>query len=145
MGERVQVGPLIYTVLEGEWRDQLGAPPNLRTPQHRFLILRLSVTNSGARESSIPPLTLIGPGDQSYPELTNGEGVEQWLGYLRSLSAAGTEHARVLFDVPSGSYRLRVVNEAEPEEERAALIDIPFQAPPAPPELPIRPPGQQPK
>jgi len=136
MGERVQVGPLIYTVLESEWQDELGEGLTARTPQNRFLVIRLSVTNSGVKDSGIPPLALLAARGQTYPELNNGEGVSQWLGYLRSLKPSATEHGRVLFDVPSSSYRLRVSNEAEPEQEKTALIEIPFQVPPGPPEIP---------
>ncbi len=136
MGERVQVGPLIYTVFEAEWHDQLGEGLNARTPRSRFLLVRLSVTNSGIKDSVIPQMTLIGSNNQTHAEVTNGEGVPEWLGLIRTVKAAGTEHGRVVFDVPSGSYRLRVANEAEPENEKFAFIEIPFQVAPAPPEIP---------
>jgi len=59
MGEPVQVGPLIFTILDAEWHDQLGEPPNVRTPQQRFLSIRISVTNSGVATSGIPALSLV--------------------------------------------------------------------------------------
>ncbi len=137
MGERVQVGPLIYTVLESEWHEQLGEIPDLRAPQHRFLALRVSVTNSGIKDSGVPPMELVDPNGETYTELSDGRGLAQWLGSLRILKPAATEHGRVLFDVPSGAYRLRVKEEAELDEEKTALVDIPFQVPPGPPRLPI--------
>ncbi len=131
MGERVRVGPLIYTVQGTEWHDQLGDGPDLRMPQHRFLLVRVSITNSGIRETGIPPMSLLGPGGEQHPELSDGKQVPEWLGFLRSVKPAETEHGRVLFDVPSGTYRLRVSAEAETEEAPYALIEIPFQVPPA--------------
>jgi hypothetical protein len=142
MGEAVQVGPLIYTVLDAEWFDQLGDPPNVRVPQQRFLAIRVSVTNSGSGPSGVPTLRLEDSRGKAHEELTNGEGLSDWLGYLRTVKAAQTERGRLLFDVPLGTYRLRVVNDADPENERVALVEIPLQlgspipAPAKPPPTP---------
>lgn len=143
MGERVRVGPLIYTVQDAEWRDQLGEGVNLRMPRHRFLLVRLSITNSGIREIGVPPLSLIAGNGDTYEELTDGKEVPEWLGLLRAIQPSATEHGRVLFDAPGGSYRLRVAAEAESDEQPFALIEIPFQLPPAtplatPPGAPMR-------
>ncbi len=127
MGERVQVGPLIYRVMDTQWRSQLGEAPNARIPRDRFVIVRLSVTNSGVGTSSIPAMKLVDAGGHTYDELTEGQGVPEWLGYLRNVKPAETEHGRVLFDLPRGSYRLVVADDAEPENQKTALIDIPLQ------------------
>jgi hypothetical protein len=127
MGQPVQVGPLIYTILEAEWSEQLGDPPSVRTPQQRFLEIRLSVTNSGAGPSGVPALRLVDAQGRTYEELSDGEGLREWLGYLRSVKPAQTERGRVLFDVPVGAYRLRLANDADPENEKVALVDIPLQ------------------
>lgn len=134
MGERAQAGALIYTVSEAEWLDRLGEEPNVRLPERRFLAIRLSVTNSGAATSGIPMLSLVGSRGERYSEQTSGEGLTDWLGFLRQVKPANTERGRVLFDVPAGAYRLRVVNDAEPENERAALVEIPLQLGPAIPQ-----------
>ena len=142
MGEAVQVGPLIYTVLDAEWLDQLGEPTSVRTPQQRFLAIRISVTNSGSGASGVPALRLQDSRGTAYEELPNGDGLPEWLGYLRSVKAAQTERGRLLFDVPLGTYRLRLVNDADPENEKVALVDIPLHlgspipAPAGPPPTP---------
>ena len=138
MGERVEVGPLIYNVMDTEWKEQLGEGPGARIPKNRFLMIHLSVTNSGVSDSAIPVMTLLDAGGQSFTELTDGQGVPEWLGYLRNLKPAQTDRGRVLFDVPPGAYRLRVTNDAEPGSQRAALIDIPFQVEPVLPPPPAR-------
>ncbi len=128
MGEPVQVGPLTYTVLEAEWHRQLGEGPGARLPAHQFLALRMTVTNGGSREFAIPSMSLIGPGGESYPELTDAQDVPEWLGLYRTLKPADTDRGRVLFDVPRGVYKLRVADDAaDPEQERWALIEIPLQ------------------
>jgi len=79
-------------------------------------------------------LSLVDSRGERHAELTNGEGLTDWLGFLRQVKPADTEGGRILFDVPVASYRLRVVNDAEPENERAALVDIPLQLGPAIPQ-----------
>jgi len=136
MGEPVAVGPLIYTVMDTEWLSQLGEGPTGRVPQNRFLLVRLSVTNSGASSSAIPAISVVDAGGQSHLELTDGQGVQEWLGYLRTIQPAQTERGRVVFDVSPSAYRLRVTNDAEPGTEKAALIDMPLQLAPVSPTLP---------
>jgi hypothetical protein len=127
MGERVQAGSLVYTVLDTEWLDQLGDPANPRMPLNHFLSVRVSVTNSSTTTSGIPPMMLVDSRNQTYPELNDAKGLQEWLGYLRTVRPAETVHGRVLFDVPTASYRLKVTDDAEPEERKAALVELPLQ------------------
>ena len=128
MGERVAAGRLIYNVLETDWHVQLGEGPNPRIPNHRFLLIRLTVTNSGIEESNIPLLALVNARGETFNELSEGEGVPEWLGLLRRIKPAGTEQGRVIFDVPRGPYRLLVKDDTlETEPEKVALIEIPHQ------------------
>lgn len=130
MGERVEVGPLVYIVQDTEWQDRLGEGALARVPEHRFLLVRLSVTNSGIQETDIPPLALVASDGRTYGELSRGESVPGWLGYLRTLRPAATEHGRVVFDAPTGAYRLRVAALGKDDEETHALIDLPYQGTP---------------
>ncbi len=132
MGERAQVGPLIYTVLDAEWLDQLGKAPDIRMPRNRFVAIRVSVTNSGASTSGVPTMSLLDANGAAHTELTDGTGITDWLGYIRTVKPAETLHGRVLFDVPPASYKLKVTNDAEPEEVRMATVDIPLDLSTAP-------------
>jgi hypothetical protein len=128
MGERVETGRLVYSVLEAEWHTQLGDGMSRNVPEHRFLLVRLSVTNNGAEEIPIPALYVLDARGNMHPELTSGEGVPQWLGIWRSLKPAETRHGRVVFDVARGDYRLRVADESmDSDVQHAALIDIPLR------------------
>jgi hypothetical protein len=128
MGETARAGPLSYTVTEAEWFDQLGEGAAARVPKSRFLAVRLTVTNGGAQRSAIPPVELVDARGESHPEVDAAE-LGDWLGTFRGLDAAQTEHGRVVFDVPSGTYRLRVAEDADPDVQRAALIELPYQSP----------------
>jgi|SoiMethySBSTD1v2_1073268.scaffolds.fasta_scaffold239389_3 hypothetical protein len=126
MGEQMQVGPLIYNVLETKWVSQLGDMLRARLPKQRFLLIRVSVTNSGGKDASLPFLTLEDAKGQSYPEEQSGEGVEGWLGFLRTIQPAQTENGWLVFDVAPGSYNLRVSGETSSGDEQSLLIHIPL-------------------
>ncbi|HLH41118.1 MAG TPA: DUF4352 domain-containing protein [Bryobacteraceae bacterium] len=127
MGERATVGPLTYNVIETGWRSQLGSEFKMRFPEQRFLLVTISVTNGGGREISVPLFTLEDQKGQTYPELDNGEGVDNWFGLLRTLPAAQTQQGRLVFDVPFGSYKLRITDGGEPGLEKVAYIELPLR------------------
>jgi hypothetical protein len=126
MGERVPLGPLTYTVVETAWRTQLGEGFKVRSPERRFLLITLSVTNGGGSDVSIPLLDLEGPDGQTYKELSNGDGVENWFGLLRTVSPAQTQQGRILFDVGLTSYKLRL-SSGDLASEKAAWVQIPLR------------------
>lgn len=127
MGEKVTVGPLVYNVVESGWHSQLGDGFQIRTPQQRFLEIRLSITNSGGSDASVPLLELENSNGQDYRESDNGEGVENWLGLLRNIAPAQTQEGEILFDVPLASYRLRLTDGAGPGLEKYDWVSIPLR------------------
>lgn len=128
MGERAEAGPIVYTVLEAEWHNQLGQADDPRFPRDNFLLIRLSVTNGGSEECTVPPLHLVDSRGASHRELQEGEGVPEWLGMLRRLQPAETRHGRVVFDVPRADYRLQVTDDAFLEDEmETAWIEVPLR------------------
>ncbi len=131
MGEKAQVGPLIYTVFEPKWEITLGEQPTPRIPVNRFLILNVSAVNSGSGPVSIPTFTLIDDNGQNYQELDNGEGVANWLGFVRRVRPAESAQGTIAFDVPQKRFQLRVAD----EEDHFALINIPLTLGEAPPDL----------
>ena len=127
-GERAEVGSLVYSVLESRWATQLGEGSGSRAPRDRFLLLRLSVTNGSSHEVSVPLTSLEAAGGNSFGELTEVEGVPEWLGVLRKLQPVETAFGWVVFDVPQGDYKLRVADDALiAEEARTALIEVPLR------------------
>jgi hypothetical protein len=127
MGTLVAVGGLTYTVIDQRWAEALPSSTGVRLPKERFLIIGISVTNGGGATAGIPLLTLVGSDGKEYQEETKGDGISNWLGYIRILEPAQTEHGRLLFDVPPGVYKLRVSSGGEPEDEVTALVTIPFR------------------
>ncbi|MBZ5725546.1 MAG: DUF4352 domain-containing protein [Acidobacteriia bacterium] len=124
LGQKVEVGHVIYTVFEAKWENQLGQGPTARLPQYRYFLVRISVVNSGAAEQIMPNLTIEDDNGNSYSEVSNGDGVAQWIGFLRSVKPAEAAQGYLLFDAPPKHYKLRVVDESG---ERTALVDIPLK------------------
>ena len=132
MGEKVQVGKLIFTILETTWHSQLGEGTTARLPGQRFLLVRIAVINSGSQDTQIPPFTLLGDSGDTHSELTDSTGVPHGLGVVRSVKPAESAQGQIAFDAPPHHYVLKI--EDQPGSDKAALVDLPlaFQTDPGP-------------
>ena len=133
MGERIDMGKFVYNVFDTQWLTHIGEGPSARVPEQRFFLVRLSITNSGGAEATVPTLTILADSGQTYTELTNGEGVPQWTGFLKRIKPAETLQGNVVFDAPPAHYKLRIADESE---QRAGLVDIPLTFGSETPEIP---------
>lgn len=123
-GEKATVGPLTYSLVDSQIVQQLGDDPvTARTPQNRFILVQVSVSNSGGQELPIPAMTLVDDSGQDYNELADGTGVQHWLGMVRRVSPAQTDTGVIVFDAPAKHYRLRLTDEFAPAE---IAIDMPL-------------------
>lgn len=127
MGEEVRIGSLVYTVLDTDWLDQIPDTPTPRLPQHHFLSVRLSVTNSGTAVSGVPALTLTDARGNFFSEISDAKSLTEWLGYIRSIRPSETLHGRVLFDAPLGPYKLKLSDDSDPDEQKTANVDLPVE------------------
>lgn len=132
MGEAAGIGSLTYNVLETEWKQSLDGTMGARAPQHRFLLVNLSITNTSEKEVGVPFLTLINAKGVEFRELDKGEGVASWLGVLRRVGPDAPLHGKILFDAPPGGYKLRISSGGAAENETTALVALPFRADPPP-------------
>jgi hypothetical protein len=123
LGEKVSLGHIIYAAYETQWAPQLGDGPAPRIPEHRFFLVRMTATNSGGEDLSVPNVTVEDDKGNSYPELRDGDGVPQWIGYLRQVKPAESAQGNLVFDAPPAHYKLRITDE---NEENSAYIDIPL-------------------
>jgi hypothetical protein len=126
MGDKVTAGSLTYNVVEKVWRSQLGENFQMRMPENRFLVITVSVTNNGNGEVSVPLLELESSNGKMYREAESGEGLDGWIGLLRTLGPQQTLQGRILFDVPLGSYRLRLSN-GDSASANFSYVQIPLQ------------------
>jgi len=123
-GEKVSVGRLVYNVIDTQILTQLGDDPNsARTPQNRFYLMTISVSNSSTDELPVPGLTLVDDSGKEYPELADGANVPKWLGIVRKVGGAQTEQGNIVFDAPAGHYRLRLTDETD---DKQLFADVPL-------------------
>jgi len=126
MGERIEIGPFTFVVVESSWRSELGEGFQVRAAKNRFLILTLAVTNGGGSETSVPMLSVEGSNGQAYQELSDGTGLANWLGVLRTVKPAETLQGRIIFDVPLSAFRLRLPDGGESGYEKFAWVNVPL-------------------
>ena len=140
VGEKVELGPLTYTVLESAWRSQLGDPGRPRYPEQRFLVIGVQIQNTGSSEATVPPFVVVGSSNQEVKESSNGEGVERWLGLIRTIGPKQQAEGFVLFDTALGTYRLKLTESGDSGEDRHTFVAVParidIEQPIAPPVTP---------
>lgn len=137
------LGTLTYTVTESAWKSQLGDAGRSRYPEQRFLVVALNIQNTGSAEATVPPLVIVGSSNREFKELQNGEGVERWLGLIRSIGPGQSAEGSVLFDAPLGTYRLKLAETSDTGEDRHTFVTIPARIDIEQPLLPtLTPPGQ---
>lgn len=123
LGTHVEVGHLIYTVFETQWLPQIGTGDTARIPKNRFFLIRLTAVNSGGEELGVPNPVLLDDKGNSLEELREGEGIAQWLGYIRKVRPADSISGNIAFDAEPKHYRLRLTDE---DGENATIIDLPL-------------------
>lgn len=123
LGDRVELGHIVYVVFETQWLTNIGEGADARIPQHRFFLVRLSALNGGGSEVVVPNMTIQDDSGNTYNELSEGTGVPQWAGYLRNVKAVDSVQGNVLFDAPPRHYKLKITDETG---DRTALVDIPL-------------------
>jgi hypothetical protein len=134
MGDKIYLGHLVYTVFETQWLTQIGQPPDARIPQQRFLLIRMNVVNSGGGPVISPHVVLEDSKGNKFEEISNGDGVPQWIGYLREVKPAESAMGNLLFDAPPARYQLRLADE---EEARFALVELPLSFAAETPDMPL--------
>ena len=133
LGERITLGHIVYVVYETQWLTHLGDPPDSRVPQHRFFLIRMSAVNGTSKEITVPNVTIEDDNGNSFPELSDGTGVPQYIGYLRRVKPAESVQGNLLFDAPPRHFKLKIADE---DSERTALVDIPLAFTSESPEVP---------
>ncbi len=135
LGEKVELGHIIYQVYETQWLTHMGGEgPDARVPQNRFFLVRFSAVNSGGGDLIVPTMTITDDAGATYHELSEGTGVPNWAGYLRSVKPAEDVKGNMIFDAPPQHYKLKIADESG---DRTALIDIPLNFSSETPEVAI--------
>src|ERR1039457_3957777 len=111
MGERITIGHINYQVFETQWLTHIGQGADARVPQHRFFLVRLQVQNGFGSDVLVPNFTLEDDSANPYPELSSGEGVPDYIGYLRNIKPADVQRGNAIFDAPPRHYKMKIADE----------------------------------
>jgi len=123
LGQKATLGNLTYLGIETQWHPAFGEGPAARAAQNQFLLVRLSVTNGGSSEAAVPNFSVEDNTGRRFPELSDGAGVPDWIGALRTLAPADTLVGNAVFDVPTGHYTLHILDE---DSQHEARLDLPL-------------------
>lgn len=121
-GEKAPAGHLTYSVLDSQILTQVDAETP-RVPKERFIVVQLAVNNSGNSDANIPGVVLESDSGATYNELTDGNGIQGFLGVLRHVGPGQTARGAIAFDAPAAHYRLRFADE---NAENEILADLPL-------------------
>jgi hypothetical protein len=141
MGEKIELGHINYQVFETQWLTQIGQGAEARIPQHRFFLVRMSAFNNLSTDIIVPNFSIEDDQGNAYPELNSGEGVPQYIGYLRNVKGTDSAQGNALFDAPPRHYKMKLTDETG---EKTAYVDIPLSFAAENPEVP-QPAGKQKK
>jgi len=123
LGERIELGHIIYSVFDTQWLTKVGEGVDTKVPENRYFVIRLSAANSSNAPIMVPAMTLTDDAGRTYQELADAQFIPQWLGALREVKPAEAAQGNIVFDAPPQHYRLKVSDE---DEQQAVLIDIPL-------------------
>jgi len=123
IGDRVDMGHIVYTVFETQWLTQIGEGSEARIPQNRFFLVRMHAANRQRTEILLPKMSLQDDSGHSYPEMSTDVGAPHWVGVLRTVMANDSTQGNVVFDAPPAHYRLKVTDDTG---DQIAYIDIPL-------------------
>lgn len=126
MGERAAVGSLTYNVLEASFLSQMGDLGKSRIPEKRFLVIRMSITNGGAKEAEIPLFRVLDDSGVEVSEIQDADFLKGWFGLIRKIGPTQTEEGRIVFDVAPKNYKLEVTDGGEVGKEQLAFVEIPI-------------------
>lgn len=126
MGDNVRCGWFSFTVLEVEYKSQLGEGALAKRPRDLFIAIRVQATSAAGKPVSIPFLRLQTENENWIPEVEDGTGLDNWFGLFRTVEPGATETGWLLFDAPAGSYGL-MLSDGAMDAEQTALVRIPLQ------------------
>lgn len=123
LGERAQVGSLIYNIFDTQWSVGFGEGAAMRAPSNRFLVVRLSIANAGSRDLPVPSMSLVDDDGNLIEEVTSGERLPNWIGSIRTAHPAEALQGNVFFDVQPRHYKLKISDE---DSIKFAYVDLPL-------------------
>lgn len=129
MGDKVRCGTFIFTVLEVEYKSQLGDSAVAKRPQNgQFICLRVQATNAGGTNANVPTMRLENDKGDLIPEVEDARDLAGWFGVFRKVEPGQSESGWIAFDAPAAEYGL-MLTDGKLEDESTGTVRIPVQYP----------------
>jgi hypothetical protein len=123
LGEKITLGHINYQTFETQWLTHIGEGADVRVPEHRYFLVRLQAGNGYGSELIVPNFVLEDDNGNTFPELNNGAGVPQYIGYLRSIKPNEFALGNAIFDAPPRHYKMKITDESG---EKVGYVEIPL-------------------
>ena len=108
IGDSVTVGYWSYRCSSAQWRQSIGSEYSRQYPDASFLVVNLGIRNNDKTASVLPPVKLVDESGRVYDESSKGIFLENSFGMLKSLNPGVTSYGNIVFDVPNGTYSLKL-------------------------------------
>ena len=108
MGDTVYVGYWYYICQGVRWRNSIGDEYSLHYPDAKFLVIDLQAGNEDRTASTLPPAKLVDPQGREYDASSAGIWLFNSFDVLKTLNPGVASRGYIVFDVPRGTYALKV-------------------------------------
>lgn len=122
MGDTVYVGYWYYICQGVQWRKSIGDEYTLHYPDAKFLVVDLQAGNEDRTASMLPPAKLVDTQGREYDASSEGIWLFNSFDLLKKLNPGVTSRGYIVFDVPRGTYALKVSGGFKSGESE--LIDL---------------------
>ena len=108
IGDDVFIGYWAYRCVSAKWKDAIGSEYTQEYPDANFLVIDLLARNNDRTASVLAPVKLVDEENREYEESSKGIFLENSFGLLKSVNPGVTSSGYIAFDVPPGTYALKV-------------------------------------
>ena len=109
LGTLIEVGDFAYTLNEVKWKSILGEGELLQQrPDAAFLVVDITVINNSRKPHYVESPQLVDSSGRTYTSTSNAFIVEGSEFLLKELNPQVRSRGSIVFDVPYGSYSLRL-------------------------------------
>jgi hypothetical protein len=125
IGDTIQTGYWTYKIDGFHWAPFITSYGTAERPDAQFLILDLSAQNNDRTASTLPPVKLLNDKGQEFSQSSSGALSDGFFSPLKELNPGVGSRGLIAFDVPPGTYKVKLSGGFEAGETAVASLDMP--------------------
>lgn len=129
IGETIRTGYWTYKINGFRWAPFITSYGSVERPDAQFLILDLSAENDDRTASTLPPVKLLNDKGQEFSQSSSGALSDGFFSPLKDLNPGVSSRGFIAFDVPPGTYKVKLSGGFEAGESAIALLETPVSSP----------------